>query len=309
MSTPINGLNNVNSMLINSNSVTNNTAEDTKDTMFNMMYQMVLDSMLSSSADGMGIGSSLAYSLNGQTSSSGLASSLNTIGEYNSNRINYGSYSNNKSQQAINGSDFDLGKLSAEYESNGDAGSISYNSGDIGGKSYGIWQLASNTGSLNSFMNWLKNNNSSVYSSLENAKLQDGNSFGNNFDSAWKSVADKSSKEFGNLQFNYIKQNYYDAAAERIYKSTGVNINTKSDALKNVLWSAAVQHGAQGAANIFSKINLKDTDSNIISNVYNERQKVNLYFRDSSQAVKNSVYNRFAEEKNQALSMLGQNEV
>lgn len=297
MTTPINGLNGINPLGINSNSIKNTSEENTKNMLFSMMYEMMLQNMMSSSDDGMGIGSSLAYSPSTSGSSSNLAESLQALGNYNTNRINYNPVS-------LSQDSFDLGKLSAEYESNGDVGSIANNSGDIGGKSYGIWQLASNTGSLASFMNWVKDTDPNTYASLENAKLKDGDSFGKNFDLQWKSLASSSPKEFGNLQFNYIKENYYDAAAKKIYASTGVDINSRSAALKNVLWSTAVQHGAQGAASIFSKINLKDSDSSVISSIYNERQKVNVYFRDSSQAVKNSVYNRFASEKNQALEML-----
>jgi hypothetical protein len=46
------------------------------------------------------------------------------------------------------------------------------------------------------------------------------------------------------------------------------------------------------------------TEPDIITGVYNERQKVDVYFSGSSQAVKNGVYNRFTHEREDALKML-----
>ena len=45
-----------------------------------------------------------------------------------------------------------LGDLSALYESNGDPGCVSTGYGDLGGISYGAYQLASNTGSVEEFI-------------------------------------------------------------------------------------------------------------------------------------------------------------
>jgi hypothetical protein len=47
-----------------------------------------------------------------------------------------------------------IGDLSKEYESNGDIGAISTGEGDYGGKSYGMYQLASNVGSVDDFIAW-----------------------------------------------------------------------------------------------------------------------------------------------------------
>ena len=49
-----------------------------------------------------------------------------------------------------------LGDLSRLYESNGDPGCISNGWGDAGGKSYGMYQLASRMGSVNSYLGWCK---------------------------------------------------------------------------------------------------------------------------------------------------------
>lgn len=45
-----------------------------------------------------------------------------------------------------------LGDLSASYESNGNSGCVSSGAGDLGGISYGAYQLASNAGSVDAFI-------------------------------------------------------------------------------------------------------------------------------------------------------------
>ena len=47
-----------------------------------------------------------------------------------------------------------IGELSKEYESNGDIGAISSGYNDAGGKSYGMYQLASAVGSVDAFIQW-----------------------------------------------------------------------------------------------------------------------------------------------------------
>lgn len=47
-----------------------------------------------------------------------------------------------------------LGDLSASNESNGNPGCVSSGAGDLGGISYGAYQLASNAGSVDAFIQW-----------------------------------------------------------------------------------------------------------------------------------------------------------
>jgi len=142
---------------------------------------------------------------------------------------------------------------------------------------------------------------------LLDGKAKDGNSFGRNFDNAWKSIASTNKDEFLKLQQDYIKSTYYDKAAQDLKSKYGFDINQRSAALKESFWSTVVQHGVGGAESIFSKLNLNNSDKNIINDLYTERQKVNKYFRDSSAQVKQIVYNRFSREKQDMLSMLNQN--
>jgi LysM repeat protein len=198
-----------------------------------------------------------------------------------------------------------LGTLSSKYESSGNPGAISTGAGDIGGKSYGTYQLASKMGSVNKFMDYLKTANPEYYNKLYTAYTTGGVGFGNNFDNAWKQLATSDPEGFEKAQHDYIQAQYYDKAAQKL-KDAGFDISTKSPALQNVLWSTAVQHGVNGAVNLFKTAGLTGSDSDIINNVYNERSNVNKYFKSSSDAVKQGVKNRFENERKDALKMLSE---
>jgi len=213
------------------------------------------------------------------------------------------SLSNNNSENDVNKLS-GLGYASSQYESNANPGAISNTPGDYGGKSYGAWQFSSKTGSLDSFINSLYGKDNEIYSKLTDAKAKDGNKFGENFDDAWTSIASSNKQKFLKLQQDNIKESYYDIAAQSLKSKYGFDISKKSDALKESLLSTVVQHGVGGTLSVFSKLNLNNTDGNIINDLYNERQKVNVYFKNSSASIKQSVYNRFTREKQDMLNML-----
>ncbi|MFT5872315.1 MAG: hypothetical protein ACI8WT_001245 [Clostridium sp.] len=267
-----------------------------------LAFQTMLIQMMDSSGNSM-MAELMSTALSNQDSFN-LDDSLGAMSNFKSTiRGGAQSLSNNYSESAV--TKFSgLGLTAAKYESNVNPGTISNTPGDYGGKSYGAWQFSSKTGSLDSFINSLNVNNKEFYLKLSDAKAKDGNKFGENFDASWTSIAQSNNDKFLKLQQDYIKQNYYDTAAQTLKSKYGFDISKKSDALKESLLSTVVQHGVGGALSVFSKINLNNSDGNIINDLYNERQKVNVYFRDSSQSVKQSVYNRFTKEKQDMLNML-----
>lgn len=269
------------------------------------MQEFAFQTMLAQMMDGTGnsmMTELLSNALSEQSSFS-LDDSLGAISNFNANMRGASRSIFNDNSQATE-SNSGLGFVASKYESNSNPGTISNTPGDYGGKSYGAWQFSSKTGSLDSFVNSLAGKNSGFYTKLVEAKAKDGNSFGRNFDTTWTSIALSSKSEFLNLQQGYVKQNYYDSAAQSLKSKYGFDINEKSNALKESLWSTVVQHGVGGTLSVFSKLNLNNSDKNIINDLYNERQNVNLYFRSSSSEVKQSVYNRFTREKQEMLSML-----
>mgnify|MGYP001590329578 CR=1 FL=1 len=233
-----------------------------------------------------------------------LDDSLGAISNFSSNMRDAAQAVSNDTSKDTSNKFIGLGSTSAKYESNVNPGTISNNPGDYGGKSYGAWQFSSKTGSLDSFIKSLSIKDKEFYTKLSEAKSKDGNNFGENFDRAWSSIALNNKEKFLKLQQECIKQNYYDTAAQNLKSKYGFDISTKSNALKESLLSTAVQHGVGGTLSVFSKINLNNSDGNIINDLYNERQKVNVYFRDSSQEIKKSVFNRFTKEKQDMIAML-----
>lgn len=207
----------------------------------------------------------------------------------------------------------ELGGLSSQYESNGDPGAIGKDG--TGGYSYGSYQIATKTGTMNNFLEYEKVNNPDAYAKLEAAGGADGASSGSSeFQSTWKDLASNDSS-FASDQKGFIESTHYDVAASNILNNSGLDISKRSLAVQDAVWSTAVQNGPNSAVftNAFAG---KDTsnmsDADIINSLYDERSKTTssgslVYFSKSSTSVQNSVKNRFTNERTQALSMLSGN--
>lgn len=191
-----------------------------------------------------------------------------------------------------------LGYISEIYESNGDPGAISSGVGDAGGVSYGAFQFSTKTGSLADFVLWLKGQNINFYNQLNNAFIQDGGTYGTNFNAVWKSLGQNNYNEFYNLQHYHIKIKFYDVMIKKL-KDTGVDYTSRlnSFAVRNMLWSIAVQHGQTGGFNLVKQFSGVTNDINFIDAVYDERSLVEKYFSSSSTAVQQSVKARFVKER------------
>ncbi len=195
-----------------------------------------------------------------------------------------------------------LGSLSRKYESNGKAGAIGRDS--TGGPSYGAYQFASFKGTVASFINFL----SSAKKTFSDALAAAGGDAAARsktaaFVAAWKELA--KDVAFYQLQHAFVKTTYYDIFVAQTKTKIGLNINSKGLAVRNVAWSTAVQHGVNNSVFKNALSGLADPDdAAIINAVYDERSKVDKYFASSTAAVKQSVKNRFVDERADALQML-----
>lgn len=202
----------------------------------------------------------------------------------------------------------DLGWLSKRYEvGKGGAGTISTGKGDKGGISYGLYQLASKTGTAQRFAD--------KYYASEFKDLKPGSK---EFNSEWKKLASERPQGFQANQHQFIKETHYDPVVARVRKESGLDLNSRSAALQNAVWSTAVQHGKNGGARLVEKAlaNLqqeqplvKPSDEDIITAIYDERgredDKGNLvHFKGNSQKVQENVKSRFQREKQDALDAL-----
>lgn len=192
--------------------------------------------------------------------------------------------------------------MSAKYESSGNPATIARTPGDIGGASYGTYQLTEKSGSAKEFVNYLKSVDKVAYNALAGKKpgtIQ--------FDAAWKKVA-ANNKNFGQYQHNFIQQKYYEPAVKSLIKNNGLDVSKRSLAVQNAIWSTAVQHGAGSVSKIVKAAGISpmDSDEYILKKLYAERGAKNgmKYFSSSSTAVRNGVVKRFGNELNDALRML-----
>ncbi|HEY6660074.1 MAG TPA: LysM domain-containing protein [Pyrinomonadaceae bacterium] len=201
-----------------------------------------------------------------------------------------------------------LGALSAKYETGGKGpGTVSTGAGDFGGVSYGSYQMASKMGVPTRFVTqpgfpWLQD-----FANLVAGTAQ--------FTAVWKRIAAQQTDAFQRAQHAYIKKTHYDVLAAKILSDDNLDVNTRSRALQDVVWSTAVQHGGatpivhRACTTLSCKQADPDYDKQLICAIYAERGRRkpdgNLaYFSKSSASVQTGVANRFKNELQDALAML-----
>jgi len=201
-----------------------------------------------------------------------------------------------------------LGALSAKYETGGRGpGTVSTGTGDRGGVSYGSYQMASKLGVATRFV---KQDGFPWLADFQN--LVAGTSA---FTACWKRIAKNETDAFQKAQHEFIKKTHYDLLVAKIISDDGLDVNSRCHALKDVVWSTAVQHG--GATTIVHKALAKvKCDKNdprfdelVIRAIYAERGRTKpdgslAYFSRNSANVQKGVANRFKNELNDALAML-----
>ncbi len=201
-----------------------------------------------------------------------------------------------------------LGELSAKYETGGRGpGTVSTGSGDPGGVSYGSYQMASKMGTVQRFVSQPGFKWASDFQGLTAGTAP--------FTACWKKIATDETDAFQSAQHAFIKKSHYDLLATKILTDDGLDVNTRSRALQDVVWSTAVQHGGatsivhRAMANVSAKPSDPGFDKQLISAIYAERGRKkpdgNLaYFSKSSPSVQAGVAKRFKNEEQDALAML-----
>lgn len=211
------------------------------------------------------------------------------------------------------------GVLSAHYESasGGDPGRVSNPKGDPGGVSYGVHQMSSRKGTVAAF---LASPDGSRWSG-EFSGLAPGS---DEFSRKWQQVAAREPSSFRAAQETYITRTHYTASARSIAKRTGLDIGTRSEALRQVAYSTAVHHGPSGGAAIFAKAvartdklfprNDPRYEASLINGIYDVRTdfwvskrnaELNIGLKDRARTSNNVVTNRLPDERRRALSLLG----
>ena len=203
------------------------------------------------------------------------------------------------------------GKLSERYETSGRGpGVVSTGKGDAGGVSYGSYQFSSKRGVVQEFLKadgakWQRN-----FVNLDPA-IPNGK-----FGITWQQIARQEPKPFFLAQHSYVEKNYYDRQTKLISKKTGIDINTRSRAVQEAVWSTAVQQGQFSSAvvNAVRRLNnanrsSEDFDERLINAIYDERSKIDkdgnlAYFKNSALDVQAGIKLRYVNERQDALEIL-----
>ncbi|WP_319759081.1 hypothetical protein [Maridesulfovibrio sp.] len=201
------------------------------------------------------------------------------------------------------------GDLSAKFES-GSNGVSAIGYDRVGGTSYGKYQIASKTGTMDRFLEFLKSKAPELAEKLLNAGPADTGSKNGAMPDIWKQLADSDPKGFEKLQHDFIQGSHYDPAVKMILEKTGIDINSMPAPVREVLWSTSVQHGPTGASRLISKAieklasnaENKGFPADLVKEIYGERKG---QFASSTERVRQSVVNRFEQEQQAVLAMLG----
>ena len=192
-----------------------------------------------------------------------------------------------------------LGSMSAKYES-GSRGSEAIGWDKKGGTSYGKYQIASNTGTMDKFINYLQETNPAAAAKLQAAGPADSGGTGGKFADTWKEMA--KSGELGTSEHDFIKKTHYDPAMAGVKDKGLQDMIGGNKALQDMMWSTSVQHGGAGASGIMNKVYKEGmSPEELTKAVYAER---GTKFGGSDAKTQASVQDRFVREQADTLARL-----
>lgn len=201
----------------------------------------------------------------------------------------------------------ELGKLAARFESGSDgAAAVGYDR--VGGTSYGKYQIASRPGTMASFLNFLDDKDPDMASRLRAAGPANTGSTKGEMPTVWREIAAEDPQRFEDLQEDFIHKSHYQPALDAVRRA-GYNTREFSTAMKEVLFSTAVQHGPVGATRIFTQAaenvgvtpgSQKQQEKAIISEVYSLRAD---RFGSSTPQIQAAARERMRTEGMMALAM------
>lgn len=200
-----------------------------------------------------------------------------------------------------------LGRLSSAFEA-GQEGVAAVGYDRRGGTSYGIYQLSSKTGTMDRFLDFLRQREPQWAARLEAAGPADTGSRNGAMPRVWRRIARENPERFAALQHAFVRETHYEPAVRAVESATGIKVENLSRAAQEVLWSTAVQHGAKRAARFFSRALNRAVGKNgdvdeeaLIRSIYRLRERTSRVFRGP---VRDALLSRFSREKETALALL-----
>ena len=207
-----------------------------------------------------------------------------------------------------------LGRLAAKFES-GEEGIAAIGYDRKGGTSYGKYQIASRVGTMRGFIDYLGEKAPDLAKRLAAAGPANTGGRSGRMPSEWRKIAAEDPERFENLQSDFIRTSHFEPAKQAIAAATGVTFDQMPQALQEVLFSTAVQHGPAGATRIVSQALQrtgpdklrngqsleKKAEQQLITHIYNLRAG---QFVSSTSRVQAAVRQRLKQEMHEALQML-----
>lgn len=222
--------------------------------------------------------------------------------------------------------------LVLKYEAGGDPATVSSGSGDLGGRSYGIYQFSSTAGVVDDFIEWLCKYPEDCYANYGRVLKAAYPVNSPNFVSTWINIGTVDAGGFARLQNEYAGDKYYNAAYWAL-KNRGYDMEKHSEAMRAVLFSRAIQYGPGNMYELYTEavrrlgypnlsyVDDKAFDRAMIENIYDflADECQNAYQLSSGSyhspkdwangsytVVKVGLLNRFRNEKQDALDLLAQ---
>lgn len=195
-----------------------------------------------------------------------------------------------------------LGKLSAKYETGGRGpGTVSTGVGDPGGVSYGSYQLASKTGTAAAFVA----TEGAAWPALRNAPPGSPQ-----FSAIWRDIAAREPQAFDGAQHAFIERTHYRPVVDAVRSRTGINLDEAHPAIRDAVWSVAVQHGKAADILVYALASKPQGDAATLREIYAARS---AYVRSVAErntggarrTLLDIVATRYPAELAEALAMLG----
>jgi hypothetical protein len=209
-----------------------------------------------------------------------------------------------------------LGKLSSLFES-GSQGSQAIGYDEVGGTSYGKYQIASNTGTMDEFITFLKKRAPEAAARLKAAGPANTGGKEGGMPEVWRALAGADPKGFAALEHEFISNKLFVPALTGL-NGSGLDTEKLSPVMREVIFSTAVQHGPSAAARITRRAleridpsrllppdgkntpDSKQAEQLLIRRIYAIRRE---QFSSSSGFVQKAVQNRLQSEMDTALLM------
>ena len=211
---------------------------------------------------------------------------------------------------------WEIGQTSEKFESGGKgAGTINaYKgaaAGDLGGASYGTYQLASYLPAVMSTGRARPSaKKSPVIQFLNTSKFKDKfaglEPATGAFDAKWTEIANTFKAEFKKEQHDYIQKKYYNVAISNLQRQ-GLDMTKYGPAVQDLVWSGAVQFGPANISAFTESLSGKSilTDKDIVTLVSEWKiNNVATLFKSSSADIKAGVKSRYQSEKQALLSLI-----